>query len=365
MCWNWRTGKWLRRRPADRPAHNRTRRARRTTAVLAALAVLPLMFTGCSLLPVEDEALQPPLVEPAKEPLDLAVVSRGTIETYLRGTAHFVSSRVETLAFKESGGRLKSINVMLGEHVEAGTLAAELEVGDLELQAELKRMDVERAQLLLKEAISSGADHVELRLRELDFEREQKLLRAMELRLDQARLYAPIAGTVIYVASLDEGDTVGAFEPIVTIADPGSVQLTYVAAESKELFGLEVGMPAQLKYKGEEYTGKVLQTPSSAPLMTDPAKAERSGVTIIIGMDDAPQDVQIGHSADLTIPLQRRENVIVLPRSALRSYMGRSYVQVAEGERLKEVDVEIGLTTPTEVEIVKGLEEGQMVVLNH
>jgi hypothetical protein len=57
--------------------------------------------------------------------------------------------------------------------------------------------------------------------------------------------------------------------------------------------------------------------------------------------------------------------VIVLPRSAIRSYMGRNYVQIVEGERRKEVDIEVGLTTPTEVEIVKGLEEGQKVVLNN
>lgn len=333
--------------------------------MLAVLMAAPLVLSGCSLLPVEEEALQPPLVEPAREPLDYTVASRGTIETYLRGTAHFVSSRVETLSFKESGGRLKSINVELGDHVEAGEPVAELDVGDLELQVELQRLNVERARLLYKEARASGAGGVDLRLREIDLEREQKMLESMETRLGKARLHATISGTVIFVASLKEGDTVGAFQPIVTIADPDSVQLTYVAAESKELFGLEVGMPAYLKYKGVEYTGKVLQTPSSAPLTSNPAEAERSGVTIIVGIDDPPPDVQIGHSADLTIPLQKRENVIVLPRSAIRSYMGRSYVQVEEGERLKEVDVETGLTTPTEVEIVKGLEEGQKVVLNN
>lgn len=334
-------------------------------ALLAALAAAPLVLSGCSLLPVEEEALQPPLVEPAREPIDYTVASRGTVETYLRGTAHFVSSRVETLSFRESGGRLKSIQVELGQHVEAGEPVAELETGDLELQTELQRLNLERARLLYKEALTSGENGVELRLREIDLERERKLLESMETKLDKARLTAPISGTVIFVASLKEGDTVGAFQPIVTIADPGSVQLTYVAAESKELFGLEVGMPAFLKYRGVEYTGKVLQTPSSAPLTNDPAEAERSGVTIVVGIDHPPDDVQIGHSADLTIPLQRRENVIVLPRSAIRSYMGRNYVQILEGERLKEVDVEIGLTTPTEVEIVKGLEEGQMVVLNH
>lgn len=339
----------------------------RAASLAGALAVLAAMFflSGCSLLPVEEDILEPPLVEPADEPVEYTVASRGTIETYLRGTAHFVSSRVETLSFSESGGRLKAIHVVPGDRVEAGELVAELEAGDLELQTELQRLNVERARLLYKEALASGAEGVELRLRELDLEREQKVLRSMETRLGKVRLHAPFAGTVIFAASLKEGDPVSAYQPIVTVADPTRVQLTYVAAESRELQGLQVGMPALVKYRGEEYTGNVLQTPSSAPPGSDPAEAERNGVTIIIGLDHPPDGVQIGHSADLTIPLQRRENVIVLPRSAIRSYMGRQYVQILDGERIREADVEIGLMTPTEVEIVKGIEEGQKVVLNH
>ncbi|GIQ64509.1 macrolide-specific efflux protein MacA [Paenibacillus cisolokensis] len=334
-------------------------------AALTAILAASLAIAGCSLLPVEEEPLQPPLVEPAQEQLDIVEVGRSDIQTFLKGTANFVSSTVEPLSFKESGGRIKSINVMLGEEVEAGDLLAELETGDLAHQIDMQRLSVERAQLLYKQAESSGANEIDLRLREIDLERELKSLKAMEDRLGQARLVAPIPGVVIFVQTLNTGDSVGAYQPIVTVADPSRVQLTYVASESRELNGLEVGMPVALKYKGKEYAGKVLQTPSSTPLGADPAKAERNAVTIVLGIDNPPPDVQIGHSAEMTIPLQSRKNVIVLPRSAIRSYMGRNYVQIVEGERRKEVDIEVGLTTPTEVEIVKGLEEGQKVVLNN
>lgn len=339
-----------------------SRRLPKLTAVLAAAS---LALTGCSLLPVEDNPLQPPLVEPAEEQFDIVEAARGDIRTFLRGTANFVSSAVEPLSFQESGGRIKSINVKLGDEVEAGDLLAELETGDLAHQIELQQLNVERAQLLYRQAKSSGANDTDLRLREIDLERELKSLRMMVNRLDKAQLIASISGVVIFVQSLNTGDAVGAYQPIVTVADPGSVQLTYVAAESKELHALEVGMPVDLKYKGKAYAGKVLQTPSSMPLGTDPTKAERNAVTILLSIDDPPLDVQIGHSAEMTIPLQYRQNVIVLPRSAIRSYMGRSYVQVLDGERRKDVDIEIGLTTPTEVEIVKGIEEGQPVVLNN
>lgn len=335
----------------------------RTKNAVALAALLAL--TGCSLLPMEDEALQPPLVQPAEEQLDIVEAAAGNIQTFLKGTANFVSASAEALSFKESGGRLKSINVKVGEEVKAGDLLAELETGDLELQIKLQRLNVERARLLYQDARTSEASETDLRLREIDMERETLQLESMESKLRQSRLYASISGVVLFAESLNTGDYVNAYQTIVSVADPSDMQLTYVSANSKDVLPVEAGMPVQLKYKGKNYTGKVLQSPSNVPVTTDATKAERNAVTIIVGMDNPPQDAQIGHSAELTIPLQSRENVIVLPRSAIRSYMGRSYVQVEEDGRRKEIDVEIGLETPTEVEIVKGLEAGQKIILNN
>jgi RND family efflux transporter MFP subunit len=335
--------------------------AKRAAVALAAV----LTLTGCGLLPTEQEALQPPLVQPTQEQLDIVEASRGNIQTQLKGTANFVSSSAENLSFKESGGRLKSISVTPGQEVKAGDLLVELEMGDLELQVKLQRLNVERTQLLYKQARDSDASDTDLRLREIDMEREKMSLQSMESRLQKSQIYATISGTVTFVEKLNAGDFVNAYQTIVSIADTSRMQLTYVAADSKELQAVVAGMPVKLKYKGQDYTGNVVQSPSNVPLGADNAKAESNAVTIYISMQDEPDGIHIGDSAELTIELQKRENAIVLPRSAVRSYMGRFYVQVADGERRKEVDVEVGLMTPTEAEIVKGLEEGQQVILNN
>lgn len=347
-----------------RPTKHRLSRLYPRAAVAAVLFAASIALAGCSLLPNE-EALQPPLIQPSEEQFDSVEVAKGDIQTFLRGNATFVSANVESLSFKESGGRLKSINVKLGDEVKAGALIAELETGDLDLQIKLQKLNVERVQLLYKQARTSGANETDLRLREIDMEREQISLDEMEKKLSKARLYSPIEGTVTFVDSMKAGDYVNAFQPVVTVADPSSIQLNYAAADSKNLSAVEPGMPVSLKYKGKEYSGKVLQTPSSAPVVADKAKADRNATTVVMGMDNPPEGIHVGDVADIVIELQKRENVIVLPRAALRAYMGRNYVQIAEGERRKEVDVEVGLTTPTEVEIVRGLEEGQKVILNN
>lgn len=332
----------------------------------ALVLAISLVLSGCSLLPVEEVALQPPLIEPAEEELDYVEVTKGDIQTFLKGTANFVSSTTETLSFKGSGGRLKSINVTVGQEVKAGELLAELEgTDDLDLQINLQRLNVERANLQYKEARISGANATNRRMREIDLERETLMLKSLESRYEQSRLKSPFSGIVTFVETLNTGEMINPYQSIITVVDPSQIQLKYVAADTKDLIPVHAGMPVSLKYKGKDHKGKVLQSPANAPLTGDETKAESNAVTIIIGMDEQPEGVQIGHSAEVTIELQKRENVIVLPRSALRSYMGSNYVLVAEGERHIEVDVEVGLTTPTEVEIVKGLEEGQKVILNN
>ncbi|THF74066.1 biotin/lipoyl-binding protein [Cohnella fermenti] len=339
-----------------------------TAARLAALALTlgaSLALTGCSLLPAEEGTLKPPLIQPTEETFDVVEAARGNIQTYLQGNVSFVSSAVESISFKESGGRLKAIHVALGDQVKAGDLLVELETGDLELQVKLQRLSVERAQLSYKSAKASGLEGDDLRYKEIDLERETLTLAALEQRLSQSRLYSPFSGTVTYVDQLKEGDGVSAYQSIVTVADPASMQLTYIAGNAQDLLPVEPGMPVSLKYKGKDYMGKVLQTPSNAPVTTDQAKADRNAVTMIMSMDGIPEGVNVGDVAEMRLELQKRENVIIIPRSAVRSYMGRTYVQIAEDDRRKEVDVEVGLTTSTAAEIVQGLEVGQKIILNN
>jgi hypothetical protein len=57
--------------------------------------------------------------------------------------------------------------------------------------------------------------------------------------------------------------------------------------------------------------------------------------------------------------------VLIIPRSGLRTYLGRDYVQTLDGDSRKEVDVEKGIVSSTEVEIRKGLKEGQTIILGN
>ena len=83
---------------------------------------------------------------------------------------------------------------------------------------------------------------------------------------------------------------------------------------------------------------------------------------MIIELDKTPAGVTRGTLFSVSVIIKSKKNAIVIPPSTLRTIGSRTYVQVAEGDTKREVDVEVGEQTATAIEIVKGLEPGMKVV---
>ncbi|MBD0382705.1 efflux RND transporter periplasmic adaptor subunit [Paenibacillus sedimenti] len=334
----------------------------------AAISGALLILSGCSLLPKEEEALKPPLIKPVKENFELYEVKKGNITKKVNMSGTFKSSRTTQYFFKESGQRLASLNVKLGDTVKPGDVLADLEKGDLETRVALQKLNLEKAQLASVQTQHDDPNNAtNIRLKKIDIEAAKIQLSLLQSQLDKTRLIAGTEGIVTYLTDVQQGSVVEAFTSVVTLSDPTQVQLVYETSDSASIAGIQVGMDVEVKLtaSGKTIQGKVLQTPSSSPATTNKAQAERNAKTIIVGVENGTEGAQIGNYADMTIILEKRDNVIVIPRTGLRSYMGRDYVQVLNGESRKEIDVEKGLVTATEVEIRTGLQEGQKVILNN
>ncbi len=64
----------------------------------------------------------------------------------------------------------------------------------------------------------------------------------------------------------------------------------------------------------------------------------------------------------MIIVLEEKDDALWLPLDAIRSYQNRHFVIVQDGDRQRRVDVELGIQGQDQVEILEGLEEGQVVV---
>lgn len=341
--------------------HKRRRRILKQTAALIACVSL---LSGCSLLPQKELNIQPPLVKPAAEKVDAIDVKKETIELKFSGAATVVSSNNVPLFYKQSG-RLKKLYVKQGDEVKAGDLIAELDMGDLDLRMNLEKLNLERAEISLHSAKVSGESGTSLRMKEIDLEREQLMMDAMKEQYESAKLIAPISGVISYADVLSPGDGLNGYTPLVTISDPTQMRIIHTADDAKTLTAIQRDMPVDVTIDNNKYKGIVVQSPSDAPLTGNKDIDERNTRLLYIDVTTKGAKLELGKAAEIKISLQKHDNVIVIPKSGLRTYLGRTYVQVVDGDRRKEIDVQPGITTSTDVEIVKGLEPGMKVVLNN
>ena len=98
--------------------------------------------------------------------------------------------------------------------------------------------------------------------------------------------------------------------------------------------------------------------PSTAPIDADDS-IRRS---VLIDVENLPQGVKLGESARISLLLEKKENVIVIPRDMLHGFAGQKTGYVLEDGLKKDRSVETGIENATEVEITKGLEEGEELI---
>jgi macrolide-specific efflux system membrane fusion protein len=93
----------------------------------------------------------------------------------------------------------------------------------------------------------------------------------------------------------------------------------------------------------------------------------KSGIVVFnvdIGIDSPDPSARPGMSAEAEITVERVDNAIIIPISALEGRMGRYSVQVRNEEGgIEPRNVEVGMRTGTAVEVISGLAPGDVVVV--
>ncbi|CAI6086861.1 efflux RND transporter periplasmic adaptor subunit [Cohnella sp. JJ-181] len=350
-----------------------SRRYRRLAAAGIALA-LSGALAGCTLIPREEEALAPPLVKPAAENYQTVKAVKGPIENALQLGGTFEAMTFDVAQFTGTGGRISKIHVTSGQQVKKGDLLAELVLDDLDLRLKEQEIALLRAKSGLKAATAQYGgkkdedSQLALRLATLQRDIEQMKYDRLSKQFDSKRLLSKIDGQVVFVEELQPGDYVDSYQTIVRVANLTKMQLVTSGASADQVNKAEIGFKADVTYndangKEIQFEAKVSQTPATAPQSLNKQLAEKYATTLYFSVPQLPEGVELGQSVDIRIILQHKDDVIKIPRSGLRSSMGRSYVRVLQDGKLREVDVEPGISASTEVEIVAGLSEGDSVVL--
>ncbi|WP_158560795.1 efflux RND transporter periplasmic adaptor subunit [Paenibacillus contaminans] len=327
--------------------------------ILAAM----LLMSGCGLIPVHEEA-KPELLPPVKDKVELLEVSKGHLSNEIHGTGVIVPANTEFVKYTIDG-KIASVQVKAGDRVKKGDVLMTLDPQSLELDLKKQQLALEAVRVEM-DKVRSGDSADETKIAVMNVQIEEMRLAGMEARKEKLKLIAPIDGVVTFVDFLRPGDRAVAYQDVVGIANEGALQVRYSTPQGSltNLTEIEKGMPVELTVRDQTVTGVVKQSPSSAPFTLDQAVADQNARTLLFEFDSVSSDFAFGDNVHFKLVLAEKNDVVKIPRVALRSYQGRDFVHIIEGENRKEVDVVKGLVTSTEVEIKKGLAEGQQIIMN-
>lgn len=254
---------------------------------------------------------------------------------------------------------------------------AQARVGQSELQAEIARLQYEKARAgptdsQLKAAEASLAQaranltrlqvqdpNLDVQLAQYQVEQAEIAVRQLELRLEQARLIAPVDGVVTAV-NIAEGGTSGTGAPAITLADLSRLEVV-VNLPEVDAAQIAVGQEAEVIPEAMPDTrlkGKVV---AIAPIGVQSQGVVNFPVTI--ALEGNPPSVRAGMTVQAQIVVARRENALVIPRRALTTRGGQTFVTVLRGDQTEQIPIRVGMRGDTMVEVLEGLQEGDVIVL--
>eukprot|EP00825_Cyclidium_porcatum_P036914 TRINITY_DN398_c0_g1_i4.p5 TRINITY_DN398_c0_g1~~TRINITY_DN398_c0_g1_i4.p5 ORF type:complete len:384 (-),score=47.84 TRINITY_DN398_c0_g1_i4:5901-7052(-) len=351
----------------------------RTLALLAVIIPLLVLFiyVGLRSGPLAPVAVTVASVE--SRAITPALFGIGTVE------ARYTYKIGPTFA-----GRVKRLEVHVGDQVKAGQVLGEMEPVDLDDRVRSQESVFKRAEAALREAEarqayaqtqarryeqlfavrSTSEEIVTTKRQELqiadaalaaareDIARARSDREGLVAQRSNLRLIAPVDG-VVTVRDADPGTTIVAGQAVVEVIDPKSLWIN-VRFDQISAAGLAGGLPTRIVLRsrgGQTLKGRVLRVEPKADAVTEETLAK-------VAFDNKPEPLPpLGELAEVTVDLPALPAAPLIPNAAVQREGDKVGVwQIVDGD-LHFSPVKLGASDLNGyVQVREGLKNGDQVV---
>ncbi|KYZ75382.1 efflux transporter periplasmic adaptor subunit [Anaerosporomusa subterranea] len=296
----------------------------------------------------------------------LATVEKGDIFAIVSATGTIEPVNSVDVSSKVTG-LIKEVRVNENDLVIAGQVLVILDATRLSAQvaqAEAKLANATANFERMKQLNTIGAiAKQQLDAARMEYNVAQASHTEAASQLADTTILAPITGTVIG-KPIPAGQTVspGISTPMVllTIADMSKMQIEAQIDESdigKILVGQKVSFTVDT-YPDKSFSGEVAS-------VSHKAKIQQNVVyyPVIIDVDSAQGLLKPTMTARVSVNAGESKNALIVPLQAVKEAKGQRYVQVLKNGQPQNVTVTTGLASDDKIEIVKGIKEGDQIIL--
>lgn len=328
----------------------------RRHVVLSIGALLLIAFGGYYFF-FRESATMPAAVETKQ-----VQATRGNLKLTVSGSGQIeANSQVDLKSVRAGDGvDIVSVPVKNDQEVKKGQVIAVLDSGDVARNVEQARLSLASAEIRLKQTedtndTETDDDRRTRQLQEIAVTQSRISLADAQETLSDYTIRAPFDGIVTGL-SIEAGDSLSnttVLASVITKEMKVSISLNEVDAAK-----VKVGDNATLSFNAlpdVTLSGKVSKL--------DTIGTANSGVISYgaeITLDEQQVSLKPGMSATAEITVEEKNNVVLVPTSAL-SYQGdKAYVTLGNGQK-KEVTT--GMTDNASTEIVNGLSDKESVIV--
>lgn len=303
-------------------------------------------------------------VEPVVEerlPVRVETVEPGPLEELLITTGTVLANEQIDLV-SEISGKVEEILFREGSVVEAGAVLVKLDTSTLSAERERARHRFElvqrqeaRQQELLDEGLISE-DEYESTLSQLNVLQAELLL--SEVELEKAEIRAPFSG-IIGLRAVSLGSYVSSQTRLTTLQDIDPVKVEFSVPEAYAR-DLAVGDPVRFRIKGldDEFLGRVYALEPAIDL-------ETRSLTLRATAPNPEGTLLPGAFAEVRVAVREVSEALSVPAIAVVPELGGKKIFVLEEGLAQPRVVETGIRTDTRVQITRGLEPGERVIVSN
>lgn len=199
-------------------------------------------------------------------------------------------------------GRVKAVNVKVGDQVTTGQVLVELDTTLLEAKVKEAQANLSVAQVQVDYLKRVGTDEVHLQSAQAEVDRAQALLDSANTTLStQSTLVAPFDGTIVSV-DISPAETVVPGRVVITLGDLSRFQVETTDLSERDVPRVQIGQTASVLVEslGEEFTGKVSDISRISSTVGGDVVFK-----VTVDLDQQPTGLLWGMSADVQIETEQ------------------------------------------------------------
>jgi len=256
----------------------------------------------------------------------------------------------------------------LEELYNAGAVTRK-ELEDAQKAWEMARINLEKekeALRLLEESYSASGGTTQYYAGRLEAIRAQ--IESLKYKIEKSTIRAPISGVVANL-TVKKGELVQTGIPLMTVFDPDSYQVE-VFILAQDISEIEKGMEVKLidnrKNETIAFEGIVREISPAAIEKVSALGLLEQRVKVIIDFSLTPDRIKLfpGYKLDVEFTTAKRENELVVPKTVLFADKEGYSLWVVKGGKARIQPVEKGFENDQYIVIEKGLEQGDLVILD-